>query len=116
MTRLANDLDDLAADVGDLRDTFTRIATEVAAEIASRVPVQSGRAKASVRGHRTGSKAFVRAGTGAVNYLGPLNYGWPQRGIEPVEFMQKGEQAYMPRAIDRINEEIENAITKRGLR
>lgn len=116
LSRVVRDLKALGLDVEDLKDAFSKIAAEATEAVIRYVPVKSGNLAASVRGNRAQSKAVVRAGKASVPYAGPINYGWSARSIEPALFMQKGDQVMQPIAVRRLEEEIEHAIRKRGLR
>lgn len=116
LNKKIRDLQALGVEVDDLKDAFSTIATEAAEAVASYAPVgETGALAASIRGNRAKSKAVVRAGKAAVPYAGPINYGWPSRGIEAAEYMQKGDQEMQPVAVRRLEEEIEQQIRKRGL-
>lgn len=115
LSRVLRDLKALGLEVDDLKDAFQKISTEAAEAVARHVPRKTGKAAGAVRGNRAQSKAVVRAGSAAVPYLGPLNYGWPSRNIAPAAFMQKGEEEYAPKAVQRLEEEIAATIRQRGL-
>lgn len=117
LSRILRELKALGLEVDDLKDAFQKISTEAAEAVARHVPRgKTGRAAGAVRGNRAQSKAVVRAGSSAVPYLGVLNYGWPKRNIQPAAFMQKGEEEYAPKAVQRLEEEIAATIRQRGLR
>lgn len=117
LNKKVRDLQALGLEVDDLKDAFSTIADEAAEVVTSYVPVgETGALADTVRGNRAKSKAVVRAGKAAVPYAGPINYGWPARGIEAAEYMQKGDQEMQPVAVRRLEEEIEHQIRKRDLR
>jgi HK97 gp10 family phage protein len=63
-------------------------ATIVADEARTRVPVRTGRLKASIGARAGQSSATVKAGTpGRVPYAGPIHFGWRERGITPQPFL-----------------------------
>ena len=115
LTKVTRALKGLGLDVDDLKEAFATIATEAVDCVKQHVPRRSGRLAEDVRGNRAQSKAVVRAGRASVPYAGPINYGWPARGIEPAEYMQKGDQEMQPIAVSRLEEEIEHRIRVRGL-
>ncbi|MFT4189844.1 MAG: hypothetical protein QM621_14865 [Aeromicrobium sp.] len=115
LASLVRRLQALGLAVDDLKDAFSTIAGEAAEAVSRHAPRKSGRLAADVRGNRAKAKAVVRAGRAAVPYAGPVNYGWPARHIAPAMFMQRGEAEYMPRAVGRLEDEIDTQIRKRGL-
>lgn len=116
LAKAVRQLKALGLDIDDLKGAFSKIAAEGVDAVLKHTPRgETGNLAASVRGNRAQSKAVVRAGKAAVKYAGPVNYGWPSRGIEAVEFMQKGDQDMRPVAVRRLEEEIEKSIRRRGL-
>lgn len=105
----------LGLDATDLKNAFSKIAAEGATVVAGFAPKRSGRLAGTVRGNRAASKAVVTVGRATVPYAGPINYGWPSRGIAAQPFMQKADEHMRPVAIDRLETEINEAIRKRGL-
>lgn len=99
-------------EVDDLKDVFGDIA-ELGAELASSfAPKRTGRLKGSVRGNRAKNKAVVRAGGARVPYAGPINYGWPRRGITGAQFMARADRELSARAVTMLEAGIDNAIRK----
>lgn len=115
LSGVVRDLQRLGLEVDDLKDAFAKVASEGAARVAARIPRRSGRLAGDVRGNRAKSKAVVAVGRSSIPYAAPINYGWPKRGIEAVQFMQKGDQEMQPIAVTRLEEEIEAAIRRKGL-
>lgn len=105
----------MGVEVDDLKDAFSKIADDAAQVAASFAPRKSGRLAADIRGNRAKSKAVVTAGRASVPYAGPINYGWPRRGIAPAQFMQKADQAMQTRALNALEDEINRKIRERGL-
>jgi hypothetical protein len=115
LSKVVRQLQQFGLDIDDLKDAFSAIARE-GAEIASRhAPRKSGRLASDVRGNRAKSKASVIAGRKSVPYAGAQNYGWPKRGIKPTQFMQKADDEMRPRALARLEQEINKQAKKRGL-
>lgn len=48
-------------------------------EAKQRVPVRSGRLRASIRSSGQAGKGVVRAGNRSVPYANPIHWGWPSR-------------------------------------
>lgn len=115
LTQVVRALQQMGVDVDDLKGAFSKIADDAAQAAASFAPRKSGRLAGDIRGNRAKSKAVVTAGRSSVPYAGPINYGWPKRGIEPAGFMQRADQVMQPRALDALEDEINRAITRRGL-
>lgn len=115
LTSVVRGLQELGADVDDLKDAFSSIAEEGARRAAVHAPKKSGRLAGDIRGNRAKSKAVVAAGRASVPYAGPINYGWPARGITGSGFMQKADEEMQPVAIQRLESEINEAIRKRRL-
>jgi hypothetical protein len=115
LAQLVRDLKAIGVEVEDLKESFSKIASEAADIAASHAPKKSGRLAASVRGNRAQSKAVVTAGRASVPYAGAINYGWPRRGIAASGFMQKADERMRPKAIQLLEDEINKHIRKRGL-
>lgn len=115
VNRLVRDLTLLGLDVDDLKDAFSSLAAEGARRASAHAPHRTGRLAGDIRGNRAKSKAVVTAGRKSVPYAGPINYGWPSRGIAPSGFMQKADQEMRPRAIETLEREINKKINQRGL-
>lgn len=115
LTSVVRGLQTLGADVEDLKDAFSSIAEEGVQRAANHAPKKSGRLAGDIRGNRAKSKAVVAAGRSSVPYAGPINYGWPARGITGSGFMQKADEEMQPIAIQRLEDEINSKIRERGL-
>lgn len=116
LSQVVRDLQKIGVEVEDLKDAFAKIADEAARTASSFAPRKSGRLAADIRGNRAKSKAVVTAGRSSVPYAGPINYGWPSRNIAPALFMQRADEAMQTRAIDVLEDEINQKIRERGLR
>jgi hypothetical protein len=106
----------VGVDVSDLKDAFQAIATRGAALVKRHTPVRSGRLQGDIRGNRATSRAVVTAGRSNLRYAGPINYGWPKRGIAAAGFMQAGDKELQPYAVQQLEDEINQSIRKRGLK
>lgn len=115
LSRVVRGLKALGLDVEDLKGAFSRIAAEGAEVERGFVPRRSGRLAGTVRGNRAASKAVVTAGRATVRYAGPINYGWPGHGIAPAGFQQKTDEVMRPRAVEQLENEINQAARRRGL-
>lgn len=102
-------------EAADLKDVMAEIA-DLGARLASGyAPTDSGRLAASVRGNKAKAKAIVIAGKARVPYAGAINYGWPRRGIAPRLFMQKADAELAPRAVELLEQGLDEAARKAGL-
>jgi hypothetical protein len=115
LNRLVRDLQALGLEVEDLKEAFGEIAAEAAHWASSFAPRRSGNLAASVRGNRAKNKAVVSAGRARVPYAGAVNYGWPARGIAPSSFMQRADEVMRPRALQALDDAIEQKIREKGL-
>jgi hypothetical protein len=113
---VVRDLQRLGATVEDLKEVFGDIAADAAETVADEAPVKSGALRGSVRGNRAKNKAVVAAGYAArVPYAGPINYGWPARNIPADGFMQRADAIIAPRALDKLDTELDRLIDRLGL-
>lgn len=116
LNRVVRDLQAVGVDVDDLKDAFGSIAAEGAAVAAGLTPSRTGRLAGSTRGNRAKNKAVIIQGRAAVPYAGPINYGWPARNIAGALQMQQADRQMEPVALERLEDGIDKAISKRGLR
>jgi hypothetical protein len=115
LTQVVKALQEFGLEVDDLKDVFSRIASEGAEAAARHAPVKTGRLRSDIRGNRAKAKAVVTAGRKSVPYAGPINYGWPRRGIAPTQFLQAADEEMRPRAIQLLEDGINAQIRKKGL-
>jgi hypothetical protein len=105
----------IGVDVNDLKDAFAEIARQGASLAAQYAPVRTGRLAGDIRGNRSRSKATITAGRVSVPYAGAINYGWAAHGIEPSGFMQRADAEVQDYAVQRLEDDINAAIRKRGM-
>lgn len=115
LNRLTRDLELLGLDVSDLKAAFGSIASKAARLAAEFAPKVTGTLAGDVRGNRARNKAVVISGRVAVPYAGPINYGWPARGIVGAFYMQQASDEMVPEALELLEAEIDAQIVKRGL-
>jgi len=115
LNKVVRDLLKLGLEVEDLKDAFSGIAAEGAELASSFAPKRSGRLAASVRGNKAKNKAVVMAGRASVPYAGPINYGWPKRGIAASSFMQRADEVLQPKALQAITDALDEKIREKGL-
>lgn len=106
---------ELGLEIDDLKEAFGGISAEAAQVAAGFAPKRTGRLAASVRGNRAKNKAVVMAGRASVVYAGPINYGWPARKIATSGFMQKADEVMAPKALQALEDAIDNKIKSKGL-
>lgn len=109
-------LQEFGLDIDDLKTAFSAISQEGARVAAGFAPKRTGALAGSVRGNRAKSKAVVMAGRARVPYAGAINYGWPARGITGSHFMQRADAVMQPKALALLDQEIDAAIRRRGLK
>lgn len=108
----------LGAEADELKDIMAEIASEGAEVASGFVPVDSGALKQTVRGNRAKARATVTVGRGKTNkYAGVINYGWPERGIEAANFVEKTDNAFMEtnRPLEILEDGLDKLIAKYGL-
>lgn len=115
LRQMVRDLEAMGVEVEDLKDAFSAIASEGARVAAGFVHSRSGTLAGSLRGNRAKGKAVIAAGGARVSYAGPQNYGWVSRNIPAQGFMQRADQVMAPRAIDLLEQEINDIIRRKGL-
>ena len=109
------DLVKLGVEVEDLKDVMASI-SRTGAEIAARhAPVKTGALRASIRGNRAKGKAVITAGKARVPYAGPINYGWPARGITASNFIAKTDAEMDTRAPQMFEDGISDLIERLNL-
>lgn len=116
LNQVVRGLQQSGAEVDDLKDAFAKIADEAARLASGFAPRKTGRLASDIRGNRAKSKAVVTAGRSSVPYAGPINYGWSSRNIAPSHFMQRADEAMQGRALQMLEDEINQKLRERGLR
>lgn len=86
---LMADLSRMGADLEDTTDLEAATADEVASKIAGAAPRVTGRLAGSVGPSPFGVEV-------SAPYAGPIQGGWPARGIEPNPFVDRGVTAAVP--------------------
>ncbi len=61
---------------------------------------ETGNLRRSTRALATARRAQLAQGSGAVPYAGPINFGWPARGIAPHEAIYSSIEATRSQLID----------------
>lgn len=108
---LLRQLQALGVSADDLKEAFGEISEDVATEAATRVRVDSGDTRASIRPARTKNKAVVRAGSAKVPYAGVLNYVRPGD-----EFLTGPANENPEQKVAKIEANLDRLIVSHGLR
>ena len=114
LTRAVRQLQEVGLEVDDLKSAFSQIAREAAQVASAAAPRRTGALAGDIRGNRAKSKAVVIAGRARIKYAGPINYGWPRRGIRGAFFMQHADQVMRPRVVPMLENEINRIIREKG--
>lgn len=96
----------------DLTTPFLTVANQIGADARALVPRVTGRLGAGIRASATRHGGGV---TVAVPYAGPINYGWPRRGIAASLFLQRAADTKGERAAEQIADELQRQINSSGL-
>ncbi len=116
VSRLAQDLAAIGAELDDLKEVMADVADEVADIAARLAPRNTGALARSIKGKGTAHRATIKAGgTTRVPYAGPINYGWKARNIKPSRFMQRADWYMKPRTMSRLQTAIDRMIKERDL-
>lgn len=108
-------LEKAGVEVEDLKDVMAPIAKKAADVMETFVPVRSGALRASVRPNRAKGKAVVTVGRARVKYAGPINYGWPKRGIKPADFTGKTDRVMDDTAARMLEAGLDDLLERNGL-
>lgn len=95
--------------------TNKAIASAVAGDSKKFVPVLSGALAASLREAATKKSARVKAGGGAVQYAGPIHFGWPARRIKPQPFIYDAVDLRRDEIRERYEKLVDDLIKKHDL-
>lgn len=95
-----------------IRSAVKEAALDVAATAKQRAPKLSGRLAASIRAGATQSGSYVQAGSGSVQYAGPINFGWARHNIRSQEFMYSALAERADALGSIFEEEIEKALAQ----
>lgn len=99
-------------DLSDLKDAHTESARIAAGAAQVRVPVRTGRLRATVRSSGTLSAGVIRAGRASVPYANPIHWGWPARHITAQPFASHGAQASQPQWVPVFEAALHRALQK----
>lgn len=107
--------DDVDYQAQEFLATNKAIASAVAGDSKKFVPVLSGALAASLREAATKKSARVKAGGGAVQYAGPIHFGWPARRIVPQPFIYDAVDLRRDEIRERYEKLVDDLIKKHDL-
>ncbi len=107
-------LERMGIEVADLKATFHKIGSTVAAEAVSLTPTQTGALANSIRASKTKNKSEIRAGSARVVYAGVINYGG-YNNITGVHFLDKAVENKQDEAISIMETDLNRLIQSLGL-
>jgi hypothetical protein len=81
-----------------------------------RVPVRTGRLRASLKPARAVGYAAARAGSARVPYAGPIHYGWGRKHIKPQPFFAEALGYTKDEILAKYERDMEQALKKYQLR
>ncbi len=115
-TKLRRALKEAGPDAEDaLKKLNLDASQDVAAEAGRRVPVVSGRMKASIKAFGTKSGARVAVGKKALPYVFPIVFGWKARNIEPNPFIYEALDARRDDILAAYDKQIVDVLRDNGL-
>jgi hypothetical protein len=104
---LARTLKEAGIGLGSLKEANAYAAQIAGAWVAGRAPRVTGNLASSVRGRVRQTGASVVSGGSFAPYAGPINFGWPKRGIEANNFLYEGVRASETEWVARYEVEIQ---------
>lgn len=111
VTSVVRALDAFGLDVEDPR-AMDALAPEVARVVAEEAPRRTGRLAASTSAETTRARASAVL---LAPYAGVINYGWDRHNIAPAGFIQRADDRLQPIALQRVENDLNQAIRQRGL-
>jgi hypothetical protein len=112
LREVVRNLEKVGIEAADMKEVFTAIGQMVANQASLLAPRKSGRLAASIKPTKTKNKAAVRGGSARVPYAGAINYGWRKRGIAPSRFLQRAIDANESKAVQMMEDGLDQIITK----
>lgn len=116
LRRTLRDLHRAGVAAEDIKDSMHRLGSMVVESAQPRVPVASGRTRATLRAGRGKTKAVVRMGGAKVPYAPVIHYGWPARGIRAQPSLVEAFQAMQPRLVVALSDELAGLLAKHDLK
>ena len=120
LSKVQRDLRKLSTDALDLNkteflETNKQVADLIIGEAKNYVPVLSGALAAAIKNASTKKSAKVRAGNAAVQYAGPIHFGYPKRAIKPNPFFYEAIDSRRDEVRQKYDSLVSSLITKYDL-
>ena len=120
LSKVQRDLRKLSTDALDLNkteflETNKQVADLIIGEAKNYVPVLSGALAAAIKNASTKKSAKVRAGNAAVQYAGPIHFGYPKRAIKPNPFFYDAIDSRRNEVRQKYDSLVSSLITKYDL-
>ena len=120
LSKVQRDLRKLSTDALDLNkteflETNKQVAEIIISESKKYVPIVSGALASAVKNASTKKSAKVRAGNAAVQYAGPIHFGYPKRAIKPNPFFYEAIDSRRDEVRQKYDSLVSSLITKYDL-
>ena len=120
LSKVQRDLRKLSTDALDLNkteflETNKQVAEIIISESKKYVPTVSGALASAVKNASTKKSAKVRAGNAAVQYAGPIHFGYPKRAIKPNPFFYEAIDSRRDEVRQKYDSLVSSLITKYDL-
>jgi hypothetical protein len=103
LRRMADRLD-------DMEGTHASAGEKIATVARAIVPRVSGALAETIAVEPTQDGSSVIAGSDLVPYAGVINYGWPDRNIDPQPYLDEAQELAEDQAIDVYRERVEDLV------
>jgi hypothetical protein len=104
-------LRELSNDAADLKPAHLAVSEMLVPGISQRSPRRSGALAAGWIAGATKGRARI---TSKVRHAGPIEYGWPKRGIEPARMVRDTVDASGPEILETYEDELEKLAQRIG--
>jgi hypothetical protein len=78
-------------------------------------PRLTGALASSIQGNPSAQKAQILAGSAAVPYAGVIEYGWPEKNIQPQPYLREAVNSSMAYIVAKYEDNIRDNIKKYNL-
>lgn len=102
----------LEASTADLKAVHTTVVASILPGVASRTPVRSGALAGSWTAGATKTRGRVLSSR---RYAGPIEYGWPEHGIEPARMVRETIAAEQGEIVGKYETAFEDLGRRSGL-
>jgi hypothetical protein len=101
----------LEAEAKDLKAAHLAVSSALVPGVATRSPRRSGTLASSWKAGATKGRARI---TSTTRYAGPIEYGWPKRGIEPARMVRDTVDASHAEILETYERELERLAKGEG--